>query len=1049
MSARHSSPRFVGRERELARIATALERAAGGRTTSLLLTGSAGLGSSRLLDEVERRLALLDAPFQVVRCSLEASLPGEPYGPIVAGFQPALGALDDAALTRVIGPVAEPIARLLPDLEPRLASAGILTDRPWIVDPERRQARLLEALLGCLERLGERAPVLLIIEDLHAADFGTRALATFLARITRPGRLAMIATYQPDELTRDHPLRADLEAMAEANEPPATIALDPLGRDALAALIEGIEERRPSASELLLVTERSRGNPLVAEEIVAARRELTGVSLAGPFEQIVMARLAGRTSNCQRVLRLLALAGGTITRDELAAAVSHDGADPATTQRSRSITFDLAASIEEAADHGYLLGVPGGSGVATGSDRAPVQLRHQLIASAIAADMLPGQFRRDHTALGRALDGRPAASLRHWIAIHRTAETRSTALRAAEEAERVDAPGDALAALEIALRIGEPAGSVVDVSAQVVLLRRAAEAAFSIGRTRRAVAFIESALGQLGPSHRLEAGRLHERLGLYRRVDGDHAGGLEAQREAVRLIPPAPSVDRATALASLAQALMLDGSFSEAKARANEAVAMADDLGEVGLPAKSHATCTLGICEAYGGDLSQAVQLLEESRALSEQLRRLDQVFRSLANITTTYELQWRQGDAIRTATEGIDRANREGLETVYGNQLRGNVASSLILVGRWDDAREMSQRGLEWSPAGPAFVDPAISLAAVEVESKADEHSANLLGRLLLELEILPDPQYVVPASRVVASFALWRGDVGDARGAAERGWSLLDASEDWIAISRMAGTLLEVLAAQVADAKERRDLATVAEARTRAAVVLDVAERAVQSADVSKEMGSRRDADSWLNNARAHRKRLNGDVEPDDWNEAAEAWAAIGDPYQEARARWRQAEALLTYGDGRAGRSKAIGPLREAYRAATKLGAGPLIRELEALAGRALIKLPLAASNAPRREKIYVQGATTAAAITSAFAPPPSGPRSDAFGLSPREREVLRLIAQGRTNRDVGDRLFISQKTVGVHVGNILAKLGVSGRVEAATVALRLGLADSRRDA
>ncbi len=53
-----------------------------------------------------------------------------------------------------------------------------------------------------------------------------------------------------------------------------------------------------------------------------------------------------------------------------------------------------------------------------------------------------------------------------------------------------------------------------------------------------------------------------------------------------------------------------------------------------------------------------------------------------------------------------------------------------------------------------------------------------------------------------------------------------------------------------------------------------------------------------------------------------------------------------------------------------------------------------------------------------------------------------MLRLIAQGRTNREIGDRLFISQKTVGVHVGNILAKLGVSGRVEAAAVAIRLGL-------
>jgi DNA-binding CsgD family transcriptional regulator len=82
-------------------------------------------------------------------------------------------------------------------------------------------------------------------------------------------------------------------------------------------------------------------------------------------------------------------------------------------------------------------------------------------------------------------------------------------------------------------------------------------------------------------------------------------------------------------------------------------------------------------------------------------------------------------------------------------------------------------------------------------------------------------------------------------------------------------------------------------------------------------------------------------------------------------------------------------------------------------------------------------------AAGLASAFAGPPTARRKDTFGLSSREREVLGLIVEGRTNREIGEHLFISQKTVGVHVGNILAKLGVSGRVEAATAALRLGLA------
>ena len=83
---------------------------------------------------------------------------------------------------------------------------------------------------------------------------------------------------------------------------------------------------------------------------------------------------------------------------------------------------------------------------------------------------------------------------------------------------------------------------------------------------------------------------------------------------------------------------------------------------------------------------------------------------------------------------------------------------------------------------------------------------------------------------------------------------------------------------------------------------------------------------------------------------------------------------------------------------------------------------------------------------ALVRGFVGEPAPRRADPFGLSPREKEVLLLIAQGRTNREIGERLFISQKTVGVHVGNILAKLDVSGRVEAAAVAIRLGLTDRR---
>ncbi len=253
MATRISSARFVGRERELTSLATALEAAAGGRASMLLVTGTGGVGVSRLLDEAQARLARLGAPVVVIRGAGTRSGRGDPYAPLVAGLAPLLEATPDAELGALVGPAAEELARLIPGLAARLAALDLLPEHPATLSAERRQAGVLEAFLGLLARLGERRPVVLVLEDLHLADAGTRAVATFLARIVRAQRLLVIGTYQPDELTRGHPFRADLAAMTGAPRPPGRLELGPLGRDELADLIEGIEGQRPSASVLLLV----------------------------------------------------------------------------------------------------------------------------------------------------------------------------------------------------------------------------------------------------------------------------------------------------------------------------------------------------------------------------------------------------------------------------------------------------------------------------------------------------------------------------------------------------------------------------------------------------------------------------------------------------------------------------------------------------------------------------------------------------------------------------------------------------------------------------
>jgi DNA-binding CsgD family transcriptional regulator len=296
------------------------------------------------------------------------------------------------------------------------------------------------------------------------------------------------------------------------------------------------------------------------------------------------------------------------------------------------------------------------------------------------------------------------------------------------------------------------------------------------------------------------------------------------------------------------------------------------------------------------------------------------------------------------------------------------------------------------------------------------------------------------------------------------------------------MAATYLEVQAAVAADARERHALPEITGARQRGVRILAEAEHVLRGSGVPAGAPSRLEADANLASARAFAARLDGRDDPVLWDAAAQGWERAGEPYQVARARWRQAEAALPGHDARVSRAAARAPLLEAARIARELGARPLLRELTNLATRAMITIPglvqdghapagaatssgvvttgdgvrqrpvmAPRSTGPQGEPIASRadaavgagaGVADPTGIAAAFAPDARNRPKEAFGLSKRELEVLALIAEGRTNRDIGERLFISQKTVAVHIGNILGKLGASGRVEAAMVAIRLEL-------
>ncbi len=1063
MPGRVVSRRFIGREPDLARFDAAIAAAAGGMATAVVVSGTAGIGVSRFLDEGLVRVTASSAAPLVLR--------GRAHGPADPPWQSVLDALAPLFATR---PQAELEGLLRGDARPILADlpglAALAASVPApahsaLADPERRQPRALEAMLRWLGRVAAERSIVLVLEDLHAADAATRAMATFFARTAKHERIALVLSYQPDRLLRDHPLRGNLAVIDAGLRPPVRIHLAPLARRDIAALIEGIEGERPSASIVVLVAERSAGSPLVVEELISARRELRNATLTSTLSDLVAARLARRAPECRRVLRLVATADRPMDQARLARAAQvfeeqragHLPPRSSTGPRHRgdSLDADLAAGLDEAVEHGLV----------RQSDDGLIHIRHELITQAVIADLLPAQVPRYRTALARAFEDEPVVAAHHWLAAHRLAEARSAAIAAGRRAMRLEAPEDALAAFETALELPAPADPEPgDDPAELAQL--AAEAAYASMRPLRAVAYAESARAALGERRdRMAWAVLEGRLGRYRLAAGDPAGATTAFRRAADTVPPEASVERARILALLAQERMIAGAFADAERAADRALELARMLGASAEPEAIHALTTLATIYGWGGRPEAAPDMLREAQRRAEALGLAEERWRATANLTSVLELLGRPSEAVDETFRGMAWAAGHDLDAVYGNLLAGNVAGVLVEIGRWVEARELSLRALDWSPAGIPFVAAILNLVIVEIDTEAGEEAGLLLGRILVELETGGDLQFAVPAYQATAAYAMWSGDLADARRAAERGWARLRGTEDWVLVARMASTALEVESAIVADARDRRRIGDMAASRERANRILAEAEAAVARVRAEGDVLGSSEPEACLAMARAFHARLMGRDDPANWADLAVRWHALGDPYREARARWRQAETILGAAiagpggnrdrtDARLVRVDAREPLVEAVRLATGLRARPLLRRLSDLAGRAMIPL------SPEVDALLAEPAAPPSPVTAAVAAEPladaplaivhaqphaaGAPTAsqDTFGLSRRELEVLGLIAQGRTNREIGDRLFISQKTVGVHVGNILAKLGVSGRVEAASVAIRLGL-------
>jgi ATP/maltotriose-dependent transcriptional regulator MalT len=554
---------------------------------------------------------------------------------------------------------------------------------------------------------------------------------------------------------------------------------------------------------------------------------------------------------------------------------------------------------------------------------------------------------------------------------------------------------------------------------RVALLGRAAEAAFRAANSDRAVALLRTALKELdAEAEPLRAGVLTARLAHFLTLTTGVHGAFAVHQEAVALVPPEPPTpERAEVLAHFGQALALKLMFEEARSVCEQAIVVA--RGAEARAAEGHARNTLGIVLAHLDDPPAGIAQLEEARRIAADLHQhhgfdVEDVLRADGNLSDLYELTGQLERAATVALRGADDARKHGLERAFGEPLVCNGAEALIKLGRWDDAEERLQAAAALAGTGGLTAGYLQrTLATLEVgRGELDRAAEHLLSAQRTFESASLGAQHLGPLYRELAQVAVWQRRHADARAAVAIGLAACLRAD----MVRHAASLypvgLRAEADQAERARARHAEDEEADAR-RAAAELLAGVRALVT-PWGPEFAAR------LATCEAEWTRVVGEPDPERWQAAADAWDTAGQPYPAAYARWRQAEALLT---GRGSWAAATTALRQAHQTAQRLGAAPLRRELEGLARRARIDLaepPAIPDDAtPRRP-------------------------ADPFGLTPREHEVLALVAAGRSNRQIAEALFISGKTASVHVSNILRKLQVTSRVQAATTAHHLGLVD-----
>ncbi|WP_275935575.1 helix-turn-helix transcriptional regulator [Streptomyces avicenniae] len=983
------SPVFIGRLAERERLSAALADASAGRPQAVLISGEAGVGKTRLAEEFLAGARATGAVTALGAC-VEAGADGLPFAPFAAVLRALHHRLGDDLTTAAAGFGGE-LARLLPELGPQDEAA------PAAREQEGR-TRLFELTARLLERLSEHRTLVLVVEDLHWSDRSTRELLGYLLRSLQHGRVLLVTTYRSDDIHRRHPLRPFL---AELDRLRAVRRLDlaRFTRDEVRGQLAGIHGAAPAHDQLDEIFRRSEGNAFFVEELSC----LPGPGvLSDSVRDLLLMRVENLPDAVQRVVSVAA-PGGSHVEHRLLRAVTGLGDD------------ELIDAVRTAV----------GANVLRARDNETYGFRHALLREAVEDDLLPGERSRVNRRYAEALeadpglvcaDELPVRLAGYWYRAHDPVRALPAVMKAAENARVRYAYAEQLHLLERALELWDDVPAEVrrrlplaedaesyplcacdneellflDLLAEMTLAARYAgepERGLSVGR--RALRVLD------GLGHPLREAWFRSEQSKHVRNFGRGTGAdeLAAARRLLGDLPPSPIHAKVTAESALWSSIF--DPRPEHLPLAERAMELARQVGDE--DTELNARLSLGGLLIETG---RGAEGLVHMRAVVERVTACSLhslVARCHVNLQSLLESMGSSAESLGVGESGLRIADEYGLRESVA-WLHGNQADAYFSLGRWAEAEAAARQARRHAQTPVARALAAQRLARLALArgdlAAAREEVAEVLRQ---HSPYGWAPQYGHPLIEYRIALAAVDARVLDAREI----FAGLVAERHHTGSGRYTWPLL----ARAAEA-ESEALGVPAAGPGRAEAVAAIREYA---------SGVRRDYPVWKAHAdlvEAELRRAEGTARAADWASVAAAFDGLGRPYDTAHVAARWGEALLAEGE----RDAAAERLTAAYAQADALGAGLLKERLGRIAQRA--RLPLAAGHAR-------------AARPSA-------------GLTPRERDVLALVAVGRSNRQIAEELFISPKTASVHVSNILAKLEVSGRGEAAAVAHRLGLLD-----